>query len=120
MSSPSSVLNRSEVRSFGIELEKRVFLIHGEETVVVEYELRRVGSIPADLRLELRPLIAWIGLRRRPTGSDQLPSPTRYPSPTGVTIDLVSLLSICPESFEAPVDDLRGVKGLDRGIDPLL
>ena len=42
-----------------IELEKRVFLVHGEETVVVEYALTRVGSGSAGLRLELRPLIAF-------------------------------------------------------------
>lgn len=39
----------------GVEVEKRVFMPHGENTVVVEYEL--LGSAP-ECTLELRPLIA--------------------------------------------------------------
>ena len=37
----------------GLEIEKRVFLVHGENTVVVEYEIRGKGD------LEVRPLIAF-------------------------------------------------------------
>ena len=39
-----------------LELEKRVFLVHGENTVVVQYELR---GDTADCTLEVRPLIAF-------------------------------------------------------------
>ncbi|MEZ5404488.1 MAG: amylo-alpha-1,6-glucosidase [Bryobacteraceae bacterium] len=38
----------------GLELEKRLFLVHGEDTLVVQYELRG-----GDAMLELRPLIAF-------------------------------------------------------------
>ncbi len=40
----------------GVEIEKRVFMVHGENTTVVEYELR---SPDRDCSLELRPLIAF-------------------------------------------------------------
>jgi predicted glycogen debranching enzyme len=40
----------------GIEVEKRVFMVDGENTTVVEYELRGAGS---GCMLELRPLIAF-------------------------------------------------------------
>jgi predicted glycogen debranching enzyme len=40
-------------RCGGIQIEKRVFMVQGENTVVVEYDL------PADGSLELRPLIAF-------------------------------------------------------------
>ncbi len=40
----------------GIEIEKRVFMVHGENTTVIEYE---VLSSASDLVLELRPLIAF-------------------------------------------------------------
>ena len=41
----------------GVEIEKRVFMVHGENTVVVEYQLL---SGPAEgCTLELRPLIAF-------------------------------------------------------------
>ena len=44
----------------GLELEKSVFLVHGENTSVVQYELRAPGgAIPAPCTLELRPLIAF-------------------------------------------------------------
>src|SRR5438046_2964695 len=38
----------------GVEIEKRVFMVQGENTTVVEYELRG-----PDCELELRPLIAF-------------------------------------------------------------
>jgi len=38
----------------GIEIEKRISMVHGENTVVVEYEFRGPGC-----QLELRPLIAF-------------------------------------------------------------
>src|SRR6266851_4389123 len=40
----------------GVEIEKRVFMVQGENTTVVEYELR--GAAP-DCELEVRPLIAF-------------------------------------------------------------
>ncbi|MDX2150368.1 MAG: amylo-alpha-1,6-glucosidase [Bryobacteraceae bacterium] len=42
-------------RADAVEIEKRVFLVHGENTVVVEYEL----TTPAEATLEVRPLIAF-------------------------------------------------------------
>ena len=41
----------------GLELEKSVFMVHGENTTVVQYELR--GAVQGDCTLELRPLIAF-------------------------------------------------------------
>lgn len=40
----------------GVTIEKRVFMVHGENTVVVEYQTSHPGC-----RLELRPLIAFRG-----------------------------------------------------------
>ena len=42
----------------GIEIEKRVFLVHGENTVVIEYDIRAPDGA-SDWSLELRPLIAF-------------------------------------------------------------
>jgi len=39
----------------GVTLEKRVFLVHGENTTVIQYEL----ATPAPCELEIRPLIAF-------------------------------------------------------------
>jgi predicted glycogen debranching enzyme len=39
----------------GVEIEKRIFMPHGENTTVIEYELLGLGSCT----LELRPLIAF-------------------------------------------------------------
>jgi len=41
----------------GVQIEKSVFMVHGENTTVVQYELR--GAIQVDCTLELRPLIAF-------------------------------------------------------------
>jgi predicted glycogen debranching enzyme len=41
----------------GLELEKSVFMVHGENTVVIQYALRRPSEAPC--ALELRPLIAF-------------------------------------------------------------
>jgi len=44
----------------GIEIEKSVFMIHGENTTIVQYELRKNNHPEApNLRLEIRPLIAF-------------------------------------------------------------
>jgi predicted glycogen debranching enzyme len=44
----------------GFELEKSVVMLHGENTTCVRYVLRRPAeSIEADVRLEVRPLIAF-------------------------------------------------------------
>ena len=40
----------------GVEVEKRVFMVHGENTTVVEYEVR---GADAEVSIELRPLIAF-------------------------------------------------------------
>jgi len=45
----------------GIEMEKSVFMIHGENSAVIHYELRKNNrpQVPKKLRLEIRPLIAF-------------------------------------------------------------
>jgi predicted glycogen debranching enzyme len=43
----------------GFELEKAVVMLHGENTTCVRYTLRRVDSGETDVRLEVRPLIAF-------------------------------------------------------------
>jgi predicted glycogen debranching enzyme len=44
----------------GLELEKRVFMVQGENTTVVEYEMRQSGAKSVnECSLELRPLIAF-------------------------------------------------------------
>ena len=43
-----------------VELEKSVFMVHGENTSVIQYTLRAPRSaVPAECKLELRPLIAF-------------------------------------------------------------
>jgi predicted glycogen debranching enzyme len=45
----------------GIEIEKTVFMVHGENSTVVQYELKKNShpERPKNLGLELRPLIAF-------------------------------------------------------------
>src|SRR5258708_308837 len=45
----------------GIEIEKTIFMIHGENSTVVQYELRKNNhpESPKNLLLEVRPLIAF-------------------------------------------------------------
>jgi len=45
----------------GIEIEKSVFMLHGENTTVVQYDLKRNNhpERPNSLSLEIRPLIAF-------------------------------------------------------------
>ena len=45
----------------GIEIEKTVFMIHGENSTAVHYELQKNNhpESPKNLRLEIRPLIAF-------------------------------------------------------------
>ncbi len=44
----------------GLEIEKRVFMVHGENTTVTEYEVRSInGSGKPKCELEIRPLIAF-------------------------------------------------------------
>jgi len=44
----------------GLEIEKRIFMVHGENTTVVEYELRSLDWDPLpECQLELRPLLAF-------------------------------------------------------------
>jgi len=45
----------------GIEMEKSVFMIHGENSTVIHYELRKNNrpEVPKNLRLEIRPLITF-------------------------------------------------------------
>ena len=45
----------------GVRLEKTVFMVQGENTTVVQYELMKPQptSAPNDIRLEIRPLIAF-------------------------------------------------------------
>src|SRR5216117_281404 len=41
----------------GVEIEKTVFMIHGENSTVIHYELK--SASPKALKLEVRPLIAF-------------------------------------------------------------
>ncbi len=41
----------------GVRIEKRVYMIHGENATVIEYTV--TGEVPAGARLEIRPLIAF-------------------------------------------------------------
>src|ERR1700730_14098107 len=45
----------------GLEFEKSVFMIHGENSTVIHYELRKNNrlEVPKNLRLEIRPLMAF-------------------------------------------------------------
>src|SRR6266446_6339128 len=45
----------------GIEIEKTVFMVYGENSTVVQYELKKNNhpESPKNLRLEVRPLIAF-------------------------------------------------------------
>jgi predicted glycogen debranching enzyme len=45
----------------GIQIEKSVFMIHGENSTVIDYELRKNNhpELPKNLKLEVRPLIAF-------------------------------------------------------------
>ncbi len=45
----------------GIEIEKTVFMVHGENSTVVQYELKRKSDpeSPKGLALEIRPLLAF-------------------------------------------------------------
>ena len=44
----------------GLEVEKRLFMVHGENTTVTEYEVRALnGKAVPECTLELRPLIAF-------------------------------------------------------------
>lgn len=44
----------------GVEIEKRVFMVDGENTTVVQYDIRSLDSSPpAEWILEIRPLIAF-------------------------------------------------------------
>ena len=46
----------------GIEIEKTVFMVHGENSAIIQYQLGNVGgskSLPEKIALELRPLIAF-------------------------------------------------------------
>ena len=42
-----------------VRLEKSVFMVHGENTTVVQYELETTGHDHQDIKLEVRPLIAF-------------------------------------------------------------
>lgn len=49
----------------GLRLEKRVFLVHGENTVAIEYELTSLtGEYSSACLLEIRPLIAFRDLHQ--------------------------------------------------------
>src|SRR6185369_13396436 len=42
-----------------VRLEKSVFMVHGENTTVVQYEFETTGHDHQDIKLEVRPLIAF-------------------------------------------------------------
>ena len=41
----------------GVEIEKSVFMIHGENSVVIQYQLHNAGG--RSVQMEIRPLIAF-------------------------------------------------------------
>src|SRR2546426_3183748 len=44
----------------GLEIEKTVFMVQGENTTVIQYEIKnRAASLPDKIALEIRPLIAF-------------------------------------------------------------
>jgi predicted glycogen debranching enzyme len=43
----------------GIVIQKTVFMVYGENTTVVQYDLKSRKQLPKSLRLEIRPLIAF-------------------------------------------------------------
>src|SRR5262245_11581499 len=43
----------------GVEIEKFVYMIHGENSTVIQYEARSVNGLSNDLWLEIHPLIAF-------------------------------------------------------------
>jgi predicted glycogen debranching enzyme len=43
----------------GVTIEKTVFMVYGENTTVVQYELKNTKQPPQNLRLEIRPLVAF-------------------------------------------------------------
>ncbi len=43
----------------GLEIEKSVFMVQGENTTVVQYELKSLTANSSDINLEIRPLIAF-------------------------------------------------------------
>jgi predicted glycogen debranching enzyme len=45
----------------GVEIEKSVFMVHGQNSTVVQYQLRSTAStsLPEKVELEIRPLIAF-------------------------------------------------------------
>ncbi|MFN0109016.1 MAG: amylo-alpha-1,6-glucosidase [Blastocatellia bacterium] len=43
----------------GITLEKSIFMVHGENTVVVEYKRRKKSRAVKECRLEIHPLVAF-------------------------------------------------------------
>lgn len=43
----------------GLEIEKSVFMVQGENTTVVQYELKSLTADSSDINLEIRPLIAF-------------------------------------------------------------
>jgi predicted glycogen debranching enzyme len=57
MSFEAAPFPRFVYRVEGVKIEKRVFMIPGENTTVVEYEIK--GEVPLGAKLELRPLIAF-------------------------------------------------------------
>jgi predicted glycogen debranching enzyme len=54
-----------------VEIEKRVFMVHGENTTVVEYELRS-GDPSVECDLEIRPLLAFRDYHATTHRNDQL------------------------------------------------
>ena len=47
------------MKSKGVRLEKSVFMVQGENTTVVQYELEPFASNNRDIKLAVRPLVAF-------------------------------------------------------------
>src|ERR1700739_1541140 len=67
----------------GVRIEKTVFMVQGENTTVVQYEMKSAGK-SGSIRLELRPLIAFRDYHSLTSENDALDN--RVNAQTGVAI----------------------------------
>jgi predicted glycogen debranching enzyme len=116
----------------GLVLEKTVFLVYGENTAVIQYELR--GNVPDESTLELRPLIAFRDYHAT-THENGAINPNLTIAPGSVTM---SPYQGCPElslahtagdvrqtgewyrNFEYAIEEQRGLDFREDLFQPLL
>ncbi len=79
----------------GVVIEKRVFMIYGENSVVIQYDLRSMNQDLAECTLEARPLIAF----------------RDYHSTTHENLSLNAYVRVEPNQAEvAPYSDMPGLR----------